>query len=167
MRWAAIFLSVVLFGLVGLALWKGEGTFQAGLKASFTQSGKLLPVLVIAFLIAGFVEVLLPKSFVQNWLSNASGWRGLGVAWLAGALTPAGSLVGLPIAASLYKAGAGIGVLITYLTSLAVLSTIRIPLEIGIYGIKLTLLRIAASFFLPPLAGVTTLLFTTLFRSNT
>lgn len=153
MKWAAVFLAVVLFGLIGLAAWKGNGTVQSGFKASLGQGAKLLPILLIAFLIAGFVEVLLPKGFVERWLTDAAGWQGIGIAWIAGALTPAGTIVGLPIAASLYKAGAGIGVLMTYLTSLALLSMIRFPLEVGIYGLKLTLLRVGVSIFLPPIAG--------------
>lgn len=158
MKWAGGTLIVVLLLLMGLAVHKGNGAFQQGMKTSVVQGGKFLPILLLAFLIMGFTEVLLPKEFVQKWLTDASGWKGIGIAWLAGALTPAGSLVGLPIAAGLHKAGAGLGVLMTYLTSLAVLSMIRIPLEIGIYGLKLTLLRIGVSFFLPPIAGCVALL---------
>ena len=105
-------------------------------------------------LLAGFAEALLPPEVVNNWLSDASGWRGIGVAWLAGILTPGGSVMGMPLVAALYKVGAGIGVLITYLTAMALMSVIRIPLEIGFYGWRLTLLRIAACLFLPPLAGI-------------
>ncbi|HAA58043.1 MAG TPA: hypothetical protein DCE42_24995 [Myxococcales bacterium] len=153
MKWAAIFLVVVLAFLIILAILKGDGALQAGMKASFTQGVKLLPILLIAFFIAGFVEVLLPKGFVERWLTDAAGWQGICIAWIAGILTPAGTIVGLPIAASLYKAGAGIGVLMTYLTSLALLSMIRLPLEVGIYGLKLTLIRIGVSILLPPVAG--------------
>ena len=62
MKWAAIFLVVVLAFLIILAILKGDGALQAGMKASFTQGVKLLPILLIAFFIAGFVEVLLPPT---------------------------------------------------------------------------------------------------------
>lgn len=68
-------------------------------------------------------------------------------------LTPGGSIIGLPIAAVLYKTGVGLGALMTYLTSLATLSRLRIPLEIGFYGWRLTGVRIAVSLILPLIAG--------------
>ena len=63
-------------------------------------------------------------------------------------------MMSLPLAAGLYKAGVGVRVLVTYLTSLALLSIIRIPLEVGFLGWRLTLIRVAASALLPPLAGL-------------
>ena len=154
MRGTLIILLVVLFALMGAAAWKGQDTFTLGLRTSGVQLLRFLPILVIAMLLAGFAEALLPPEIVNNWLSDASGWRGIGVAWLAGILTPGGSVMGMPLVAALYKVGAGIGVLITYLTAMALMSVIRIPLKIGFYGWRLTLLRIAACLFLPPLAGI-------------
>lgn len=154
MKATALALLGIVILLMGVAALKGDGTFQLGLKKSLFGGGKFLPVLLLAFLIMGFTEALLPQQFIREWLTDSAGWRGIVIAWVAGALTPAGSLVGLPLAASLFKAGVGIGVLITYLTSVALLSTIRIPLELGIYGPKLTLLRVLSSILLPPLAGL-------------
>ncbi len=161
MRWAALSLLLIVCLLIGIALWKADGSFQMGLKRTAEQTGQFLPILCLAFLIMGFVDVLLPRGFVERWLSDAAGWRGIGIAWIAGILMPAGSLVGLPLVAGLYKAGVGIGVLITFLTSTALLSLIRLPLEVGIYGWKLTSLRIAVTFFLPPFAGLLALLLRT------
>ena len=103
---------------------------------------------------AGFAEVLLPKQLVQTWLSDNAGWRGIGLAWLAGILTPGGSVMGLPLVATLFKAGVGIGVLVTYMTALATLSVLRFPLEMGFVGWRLATLRVIVSLLLPPLAGL-------------
>jgi len=102
----------------------------------------------------GLVDALLPKDLVETWLTDASGFKGLGIAWIAGVLTPGGSIIGMPLAAGLAKAGVGPAVLVTYLTSLAVLSVIRVPLEIGFYGWRLMLLRVLASIVLPLAAGL-------------
>lgn len=45
-------------------------------------------------------------------------------------------------------------VLLTYLVSLSTLSLIRMPLEIGILGGRLTALRVVACALLPPLVGI-------------
>jgi hypothetical protein len=53
------------------------------------------------------------------------------------------------------RAGAGVGVLVTYVTSMSLLSFVRVPLELGTYGIRLTLLRVVSSVALPLIAGAT------------
>lgn len=153
MKWTLIALGVVVLGLMGAAAYKGDGALVGGLRTGAVSGLKFLPVLAVAFIIMGYVDVLLPKAVIERWLSDAAGWRGLGVAWLAGLLTPAGSVVGLPLAAGLLKAGVGAGVLVTYLTSMATLSLIRVPLEIGFYGWRLMVLRVVASVVLPFVAG--------------
>lgn len=154
MKWTVLALVVFVAGLIAFTAWRGGAEMvEEGFSTGATQGLKFLPVLVVAFILMGFVEVLLPEDFVDRWLSDASGWKGLGAAWLAGLLTPAGSVTGLPIAAVLMKAGVGAGVLVTYLTSMATLALIRIPLEIGFYGWRLMVLRVASSLILPFIAG--------------
>ena len=65
---------------------------------------QLAPLLVVVFLLTGFVEVLLPRAVVGAWLSDAAGARSILVGWGAGALTPGGGPVGLPLAAALLEA---------------------------------------------------------------
>ena len=153
-----IFMAALLLVLVGATYWRAGGE---GLRQAFRASGetglKFVPVLVFAILMMGFIEVLLPKKVVQDWLSDASGPRGILIATLAGIATPAGSLVGLPLAAGLAKAGAGAAVVVTYLVSFSLLSLIRLPIEVGILGPRLTALRVLACLLLPPLAGAITL----------
>ena len=166
MKFTIISMATILVLVVGLSLWKGVDTFKLGLSTAGSQLLRFLPVMVVAILLAGFAEALLPKEIVETWLSDASGWRGIGIAWLAGILTPGGSIMGLPFVAALYSAGAGISVLVTYLTSLALLSVVRIPLEIGFIGGRLTALRVAAVLILPPIAGMIAKFAAPLFLKN-
>lgn len=141
--------------LLGLATFlKGDGALGGALKTSGSQMVKFFPVLLVAFLLMGFVDALVPKHLVENWLSDASGWRGMGLAWIAGALTPGGSIIGMPLAAGLFKSGVGISVLVTYLVSMATMSLLRIPLELGFLGWRLTLVRIGSCLVLPFAAGL-------------
>lgn len=154
MKGAVVLMLLVCAGM-GVALWhKGDGAMGRALAASGEGGLKLLPILALAVLMMGAFEELLPKQLVQTWLSDAAGWRGIGVAWVAGALTPAGSLVGMPIAAGLLKAGVSASVIVTYLVSMATLSIIRIPMEVGLLGGRITALRVVSCLLLPPLAGL-------------
>lgn len=155
MRATLLVLGVLLATVGTFAAWRGGWPLLfEGLKRGGKESLVLLPLLLAVFVLGGLVQVLLPRDVVATWLSADAGWRGFGIAWLAGALTPGGGPIGLPLAAALLRSGASVGVVVTYLTSLSLLSFVRLPLEVGIYGGQLTLLRVLVSFALPPLAGV-------------
>ena len=154
MRQTAIILVLFLAALVALAWRQGPATLQAGVQMSGQQLLRFMPILVLAMLLAGFAEVLIPAGFVDRWLTESAGWRGIVIAWAAGILTPGGSLMGMPLIVVLQQAGVGIGVLVTYMTSLALMSFVRMPLEIGFYGWRLAALRVAVSLLLPPIAGL-------------
>ncbi|HSH00988.1 MAG TPA: permease [Anaerolineae bacterium] len=166
MRSTALFMLLTLGLLMALALWHGSDTFHTGLTTSLHQLLRFLPILVIAMLIAGFTETLLPSDLVQTWLSDASGWRGITIAWLAGILTPGGSIIGLPIIAALHQAGVGLSVLMTYATSFALLSILRLPLEISFYGWRITTIRVLLSLGLPFIVGALTQLLLPLLKTS-
>ncbi len=165
MKIAALVMAVLVLTLGGVCLWRGgTALLGEGLRAGGRGALQLVPLLAVVFLLAGFVEVLLPRAAVAAWLSDAAGIRGLFIAWVAGALTPGGGPVGLPLAAALMRSGAGVGVLVTYVTSMSLLSFVRVPLELGTYGPRLTVLRVASSVVLPLVAGATAQLLTAFVR---
>ena len=165
MRAAAAVMGLLVIALGVLCLWRGGvALLGEGLRAGSKGAVQLVPLLAVVFLLAGFTEVLLPRAIVAAWLSDAAGLRGLLIAWVAGALTPGGGPVGLPLAAALMRSGAGIGVLVTYVTSMSLLSFVRVPLELGTYGPRLTALRIVSSIVLPLIAGVTAQVFSAVAR---
>jgi uncharacterized membrane protein YraQ (UPF0718 family) len=154
MKWTLAAMVALTLTLMVVAAAKGE--LGAGLRSAGIQGLKFVPVLVMVFLIMGLVEVIMPQGMIERWLSDAAGWRGLSVAWFAGMLTPAGPVVSMPLAAGLLRAGVSASVLVTYLTSVATLAVIRLPMELGFYGWRLAALRVLASLILPFVAGIIT-----------
>ncbi|MDP6129913.1 MAG: permease, partial [Dehalococcoidia bacterium] len=78
---------------------------------------RLLPLLVAAFLIAGLVEVLVPREWITGWLGQEAGHKGILVASALGTVSPVGLCVSFPIAASIYRAGAGMGSMVAYVSA--------------------------------------------------
>lgn len=154
MKGALIFMVLMLAGMIVALVMRGDGAMGRAMSTSANTGAKFIPILLLAIFMIGAFDELLPKAVVEKWLSDAAGMKGIGVAWIAGILTPAGSLVGLPIVAGLAKAGVSASVLVTYLVSLATLSIVRVPLEIGLIGVRLTVIRVVACLFLPPVAGL-------------
>jgi uncharacterized membrane protein YraQ (UPF0718 family) len=97
--------------------------------------------------------VLLTREVITAWLGAESGWRGILVGSLAGALMPGGPYVYYPIAAVLFQSGAGIGVLVAFVTAKNLWSVTRLPLELALLGPELTAIRFAATLVFPPVLG--------------
>jgi uncharacterized membrane protein YraQ (UPF0718 family) len=153
--WTIVGLLVVLLVLVGLSWW--QGGIELALDGLLLGGQTLLratPLLLAAFLIAGLVQAIVTREMVARWLGSESGWRGLVLACLGGALIPGGPYVYFPIAAALLKTGAGLGVLVAFVTAKNLWAVTRLPVELALLGPHLTLARVAVTFVLPPLLGV-------------
>jgi uncharacterized membrane protein YraQ (UPF0718 family) len=140
--------------LLALAYSKGGDAYVIGLKAGWKLMYQTAPLLVFAFLIAGLVPALLPPAIIQKWVGAESGFRGILVGSLAGGLSPGGPYVSLPLAVGLVRAGAGVGVMVAYLTGWSLIAVARIPMEIGILGWRFTLIRLACTILFAPIAGL-------------
>lgn len=132
---------------------KGEGQHIAGLKSALKMTTEILPLLIFAFIMAGMIQVLLPQELLSKWIGEESGIRGILLGTLAGGITPGGPYVSLPLAAGFLRAGASIGTMVAFLTAWSLWAVTRMPMEIGIMGWKFTFVRLACTFFFPPIAG--------------
>ncbi len=153
--WTTIFLGGIALILAFLA-WRRGGADLAltGLHLAGETLLSVTPLLLAAFLVAGLTQVLVSRQMVERWLSASAGWRGILLACLGGALIPGGPYVYYPIAGSLLKSGAGLGVLVAFITAKNLWSVTRLPYEFALLGPTLTLLRVGFTFIVPPLLGL-------------
>jgi uncharacterized membrane protein YraQ (UPF0718 family) len=150
-----IILALLAFSLAGFAwLQGGLSLVLEGAVAAGKTILSVLPLLIAAFLVAGLLQALITRDVVTNWLGVRSGWRGIFLAGLGGALTPGGPYAYYPIAAALLESGASLGVLVTYLAAKNLWSLTRFPFEISLLGPYLTSVRILVTFVIPPLLGI-------------
>ncbi len=152
-------IPTLIMALLALVLYiiayrRGEGQHIIGMKSALQLTLQTLPILIFAFITAGFVQVLLPHDLLSRWVGVESGMRGIFIGTIAGGFTPGGPYVSLPIVAAMLKAGAGPGTMIAFLTSWSLWAVARLPMEVGILGLRFTMLRFACTFFFPPIAGV-------------
>ena len=153
-----IIMGVITVILLIIGYQKG-GMHITGLKSALEMTIQILPLLILSFITAGMVQVLLPSQLLSQWIGAESGFRGILIGTVLGGLAPGGPFVSMPIAAGLLRAGAGVGTMVAFLTSWSLLALSRFPLEIGIMGWKFTLIRLACTFFFPPIAGLLANLF--------
>jgi uncharacterized membrane protein YraQ (UPF0718 family) len=160
MNQATIILVVLALILLIYAWRRGDGSHRRGVSMGWHTLKRTLPLLLIAFIIAGYVKVLAPQDLVSSWIGPDSGWRGLLVGTGAGMLLPGGPYVVFPLIAALYQAGAGVGPTLAIITSWSALALLTVSFELPFLGWRFTLLRIGMGLAIPLLVGLTgTILF--------
>jgi len=147
-------MAVLAIVFLFLAYQKGGGEHILGLKAAGSMLIQLIPLLVFAFIIAGVIPLLVPQQTITGWIGAESGFRGILIGTIVGAVMPGGPFVSLPLAAGFLRVGAGVGTMVAFITGWSLLAFSRLPLEIGVLGWKFTLIRLACTFFFAPIAGL-------------
>jgi uncharacterized membrane protein YraQ (UPF0718 family) len=149
-----ILLGVILI-LAILAFKQGSwNQVWNGLVSGLTILVKELPLLSAAFITAGFLQTLIKREFITRWLGSESGIKGILLACIGGGLIPGGPYAYYPIAGALLKSGAGLGVLIAFVSAKNLWSVSRIPWEFAILGTTITIQRYLITFLIPPLFGL-------------
>jgi len=144
-------LAIILF-VVGRQ--RGGGCEVQGLRFAAGLLAQMLPLLVFALVVAGMIQVLVPRELLAKWIGTESGLRGILIGTVAGGFSPGGPYVNLPIVAGLMQSGASIGTLVAFLTSWPLWAVSRLPMEVGLLGWRFTAIRLATTFFFPPIAGL-------------
>lgn len=151
---STIVMVVATFLLLTIVYMKAPETAGKGLQASLALLLEITPRLLAAFVFAGLIQALIPEEVIAHWMGKGSGMRGIFVGMALGTLTPGGPMTHFPIIASFLKIGIGIGPLVSYLTAWAVLGLQRIIMwELPFLGPRVVVIRVAASFLFPFLAG--------------
>lgn len=154
--------TIIMAFLAIILMWIGyvQGNKHVeGLQIAGRLTFEVLPLLIFAFIVAGMVQVILPRDMISQWVGAESGLRGILIGSVAGGFTPGGPYVTLPVAAGLLRAGASTPTMVAFVTAWSLWAVSRLPMEFGILGWKFTLIRLASTFIFPPIAGIITQLF--------
>jgi uncharacterized membrane protein YraQ (UPF0718 family) len=153
---ALLILLTLLLAAFVLSFWKGgwQLTFL-----SLTKAGGLFEKiwfrLLLGFLLGGFIQVLIPRALVSKWLGTGSGLKGILIASYVSMFSTGGPFIWLPIVASLYRSGAGVGPVISLITARAILSIqMLVVWQIPFFGAELSLSRYIPCLFVAPLVGL-------------
>ena len=152
---ALLILVALVFIAMVIAFWKGRWQLLiSGFRqtASTFKSMWLRVLLGITF--GGLIQVLIPGPLIAEWLGPASGLKGILIGSYVGIIMSGGPYVILPVIASIYAAGAGVGPVIALLTGGLLGLQGFIAYQIPFLGIKLALSRYIVCLFVPPIVGL-------------
>lgn len=155
--------ATVILAVLAAVMWvyawqRGDGSHRRGVVQGWQTLQRTAALLVLAFIIVGYVNVLSPQDLVQAWIGPESGWGGLLLAEAIGIILPGGPYVVFPLIAALYDAGAGIGQAVTMVTSWATLALLTVTFELPFMGWRFTAVRWGLGLGVPLLAGGVTYL---------
>lgn len=119
----------------------------------------ILPRVLIGLVGAGFLAALLPTTIVQQAFGPSAGLSGVLLATAVGAITPGGPFTAFAIGAAAFKAGAGLGAILAYVSGWSFVSLIRtISYETSFMGAGFALRRVLISLPFAVLLGIAGLL---------
>jgi len=140
--------------LLGLALRRGADVALDGLLAAWGTLRRNLVLLILGFILAGLVQVLIPKELITRWLGDEAGVKGVLIGCVVGGLVPGAPYATFPLVASLYQAGASIGAVVGFVSAWALWSVSRLPIEMALIDPRPALIRYGITFIVPPVAGI-------------
>ncbi|MDP3879204.1 MAG: permease [Dehalococcoidales bacterium] len=150
-----VLVALVLIAVTIAFLTGGGQLALAGLRQAGRLAGTIWFRLILGFTLGGLIQVLVPRALIARWLGPASGLKGILIGSYTGMLMSGGPYVFLPIIASIYRAGAGVGPVIALLAGRSLLGIeMLIVWQMPFFGIQLPLARFIASLLLPPLIGL-------------
>lgn len=151
-------IDIMLWLFVGVLAFaaerRGRMVFNEGVRNGAIDFLHLLPRIGIGVIGSGYIAEALPKTLIAPWLGAESGFTGILLATIGGALTPGGPVVGFAIGAAALKGGGGAPQVIAYSTAWALFAVNRLILyEVPMMPPRVVWLRAMVSLPLPFIAA--------------
>lgn len=140
--------SVFTYSLYGVAsvllvvsFIKDKKKTLLSLKRAWKMFIGVLPQFVAILLLVGLLLAVLRPETIQSIIGVESGFMGMLITSLLGAVTLVPVLIAFPVAAELLKNGAGITQIAVFISTLTMVGFVTLPMETKYLGKKAALLR--------------------------
>lgn len=127
--------------LLVISFLKDRAKTLLSLKRAWKMFINVLPQFVAILLLVGLLLAALSPETIQRIIGVESGFFGMLITSLLGAITLVPALIAFPIAAELLKNGAGITQIAVFISTLTMVGFVTLPMEIKYLGKKTALLR--------------------------
>lgn len=143
---------VVTYSITGLILFisfivNKQKTYKA-IKLALVKFKKIVPIFITMLIFVSIILFLFPDEVISNYLNNSSKIISLLLASLIGSITLMPGFVAFPLSGILLTKGVPYMVLSAFTTTLMMVGIITFPIEREYFGVKVTIIRNAVSFFI-------------------
>lgn len=115
-------------------------------KKAWRSFENILPQFLGVLVLTGIMLAYLDTGTISKIIGNRSGWSGVIIAALFGAITLIPGFVAFPTVALLLKSGAGMMQMAVFVSALMMVGVITMPVEMQYFGRKLTVYRNLLAF---------------------
>jgi uncharacterized membrane protein YraQ (UPF0718 family) len=127
--------------LFGISLAKDRKKTALSLKRAWKMFLGMLPQFIAILLIIGLLLAIVTPETIQHVIGTESGFLGMLITSLLGAITLVPVLIAFPVAAELLNNGAGIMQIAVFISTLTMVGFVTLPMEIKYLGKKAAMLR--------------------------
>jgi len=142
--------EIVLYFVTGIlfvvSFVKDKGKTKMALKKAWKSLEKILPQLLGIVFLVGIILALLDTQTISTVIGSDSGFLGILISAIVGAVTLIPGFVAFPTAALLLENGAGYMQVAAFVSTLMMVGVATAPVEMKCFGKKLTLIRNIMAF---------------------
>jgi len=142
--------NIILYSLtivlLGISFFKDREKTKKALLKGWKSFENILPQFLSILIFVGILLAFLNPSIISKILGAKSGWWGVFIASIVGAVTLIPGYIAFPTAALLIKGGAGYMQIGAFISSLMMVGIVTLPIEIKFFNKKSTILRNGLSF---------------------
>ncbi|MFA6866861.1 MAG: permease [Clostridia bacterium] len=143
---STIILYAITAVLLIISLIKSRKKTKKALKKAWKAFENILPQFLIVIIIVGVLLSILDPELISKIIGSDSGWLGVLLAAVVGAITLIPGFVAFPTAALLLQGGAGYMQIGAFISTLMMVGVVTIPVEIKYFGKKTTIARNSIAF---------------------
>ena len=141
-----VLLYIIAATALLVSLVKNKHKTKTSLKKAWKAFEGILPQFLVVLLLVALAFSIIDTVTISKLIGEGSGFWGVLVAAIIGAVTLIPGFVAFPIAASLLIQGAGITQIAAFISSLMMVGVVTLQLEIEYFDRKAAIIRNAAAF---------------------
>jgi len=153
-----IILYILAITLLLISFVKDRKKTKMALKKAWKSFENILPQFIVILILVGIMLAAISPEMISALIGHQSGYLGMFIVAIIGAITLIPGFVAFPLAAALLNSGAGLMQITVFISTLMMVGVVTIPVEISYFGKKATVLRnllaFAFSFIVAIVIGV-------------
>ena len=146
MNFTAIVINIIAVAGLLIAFVKDREKAIKSLKMAGKSFLRMLPMVFVIIIIIGLFLGFIPPDKISKFVGEQSGVIGVLLVGAVGAVLHIPALLSFPLASSLLEEGASVSAVAAFITTLTMIGTVTLPLEIKELGKKMAILRNGISF---------------------
>jgi len=139
-------LYIITIILLTFSYYKDKNKTKKALKKAWKAFENILPQFLGVIVLVGIMLSVFNADLISKIIGSESGWYGVLISAVVGAITLIPGFIAFPTAAMLIENGAGYMQIGAFISTLMMVGVVTMPVEIKYFGKRLTITRNSLAF---------------------